>query len=134
MKVCFKGIKELFTPQKIDIIKNFVELLQSHLPLKKDVHIYFVEQRVKKMTTGVRMSHSKIYVLVGKRLLVDVLRTLSHEWSHEYQHQKLGLKEKKNYKQVGGKWENMANVLSGIITKQFQKDNPKFDKELYDEK
>lgn len=133
MKVCFKGIKENFTPEKIDIIKKFIELLQSNVPLKKDVHIHFVKERVRKMTTGVRITHHQIYVLVGNRLLVDILRTLSHEWTHEFQHQSLGLKEKKKYREVGGTVENMANVLSGIFTKQFQKDNPKFDKELYDE-
>jgi len=134
MKVCFKGIKENFTPEKIDIIKKFILFIQGETPLKKDVYITFVNDRDGHMTTGVRKTHHKIKVLAHKRLLIDVLRTVAHEWVHEYQHQSLGLKEKKKYKEVGGAVENMANVLSGIFTKQFQKDNPTFDKELYDEK
>ena len=133
MKVCFKGIKENFSDSKIEVIKKFIEYLQSQLPLNKDLHIYFVQKRKRKMTTGVRVSYHQVYILVGGRLLVDILRTISHEWVHEFQHQKLGLKEKQKTQEVGGKVENMANVLSGIFTKKFQKDNPEFDKELYDE-
>ena len=133
MKVCFKNLKKFFPDNKVEVIKKFIEYLQSEVTLKKDIHITFTETRDRKMTTGVRAPHHKIYVLAHNRLLIDVLRTLSHEWVHEFQHQGLGIKEKQKTKEIGGPVENMANVLAGIFTKKFQKDHPKFSKELYDE-
>jgi hypothetical protein len=85
------------------------------------------------MTTGQRRTHHIIKILSHNRLLIDILRTLSHEWVHEFQHQKLGLKEKDKVQDIGGPEENMANILAGIFMKQFQKKYPKMDKVLYDE-
>jgi len=133
MKVCFKNLKKVFSSNKIEVIKKFVEYLQSEVPLKKDIHITFTVTRNMKMTTGVRIPHHKIYVLAHNRLLIDILRTVAHEWVHEFQHQKLGLKEKQKTKEIGGPEENMANVLAGIFTKKFQKDHLEFSKELYEE-
>ena len=83
------------------------------------------------MTTGVRLPHSLIKVLAHGRLLIDVLRTLSHEWVHELQHQKMGIKDTDKTQDIGGTVENMANVLSGIFVKKFQKDYPEYDDILY---
>ena len=108
-------------------------LLQQEIPLKKDIHITFVSGRKVPMTTGVRMPHHKIYVLSKDRLLVDVLRTLGHEWTHEYQHQKMGVKDTQKIKNIGGPEENMANVMAGIFTKKFEKQFPKYSKLIYGE-
>jgi hypothetical protein len=133
MKVCFKNLNKFFNNDQIEVIKTFIEFIQEETPLKKDVYIIFVDKREGGMTTGVRVSYHKIKVLVHERLLVDVLRTLSHEWVHEFQHQKLGLKEKSKTKDIGGPEENMANTLSGIFMKKFQKEHPEMDEILYDE-
>jgi hypothetical protein len=79
------------------------------------------------------MPHHKIYVLSKGRILIDVLRTLGHEWTHEFQHQKLGLKDNHKIKDIGGPEENMANVLAGIFTKKFNKKFPHHTKMLYGE-
>jgi hypothetical protein len=133
MKVCFKNLNKYFTPEQIESIKKFVLLVQKELPLNKDIHISFLGDRKIPMTTGVRMPHHKIYVLSKDRLLIDVLRTLGHEWVHEFQHQKLGLKDTQQIKNIGGPEENMANVLAGIFTKRFEKQFPNYTKILYGE-
>jgi len=133
MKVCFKNLNKYFTPEETESIKKFVLLVQKELPLNKDIHISFLGDRKKPMTTGVRMPHHKIYVLSKDRLLIDVLRTLGHEWVHEFQHQKLGLKDTQQIKNIGGPEENMANVLAGIFTKRFEKQFPNYTKILYGE-
>jgi hypothetical protein len=74
---------------------------------------------------------NKIKVLVKDRMLIDVLRTLVHEWVHEFQHQKMGLKDDAEIQDIGGPVENMANVLAGIIMKKFQKEYPEFKKVIY---
>jgi hypothetical protein len=132
MKVCFKNLKKYFNNEQVETIKTFVQLIQGETSLKKDITIEFLDDRTGKMTTGSRLS-SKIKIFVKNRLLIDVLRTLSHEWVHEFQHQRLGLKEKTKIKDIGGPEENMANILAGIMLKKFQKEYPELDKILYNE-
>ena len=133
MKVCFKDINKFSTPEQIEVTKEFVKFLQTQLPLTKDVYITFTGNRDVKMTTGVRMPGHKIYVLSHKRLLIDIFRTISHEWVHEFQHQKMGLKDNQKIQNIGGPEENMANTLSGIFVKQFDKENPQYSNMLYGE-
>ena len=77
--------------------------------------------------------YNKIQVLSSGRLPIDVLRTLSHEWIHEFQTQKLGVDDSKQIQDIGGPEENMCNVLTGIFIKQFEQNNPEFDGILYNE-
>ena len=133
MKVCFKGISKFSTPKEIEALKEFVTYLQTELPLKDDVFITFKGGRDIKMTTGVRRPGSQIFVLADKRLLIDILRTVAHEWVHEYQHQKMGLKDNQKVPNIGGPVENMANVLSGIFLKKFNKIFPDYSPIVYEE-
>ena len=85
------------------------------------------------MTTGVRKPGHKIFVLAHKRLLIDIFRTVAHEWVHEYQHQKMGLKDTDKIQDIGGPEENMANTLSGIFVKKFDKKNPQYSNVIYEQ-
>mgnify|MGYP006271814083 CR=1 FL=1 len=133
MKVKLINASKIFNDEQKGVINEFIKFIQSQLPLKKDVQITFLERREQPMTTGVRLPHHDIRVLAGKRLLQDVLRTFAHEWVHEYQHQKLGLAELTPTKDIGGKVENMANALGGVMVKKFERDFPQFENILYDE-
>lgn len=133
MKVCFKGLNKYFSVEEIEAIKRFIEYLQTGLSLSKDVHIHFLHERKNKMTTGVRLPHHLIQILAHDRLLVDTMRTLAHEWVHEYQHQKMGLKDTDKTQDIGGPHENMANVLAGIFMKKFQNDYPEYEDVMYGE-
>ena len=133
MKACFKNITKYITPKQIDATKEFVKLLQTELPLKKDVYFTFMSGRDVPMTTGVRMPGSKIFVLAEKRMLIDILRTVAHEWVHEFQHQKMGLKDTDKIQNIGGPEENMANTLSGIFVKKFDKMFPEHSGSIYEE-
>jgi len=130
MKVCLKGAKKFYSELEINVIKKFIGFINTDIPLNKDVRIEFLDKKTGKMTTGSRMSH-KIKVLAKERMLIDVLRTLVHEWVHEFQHQKMGLKDDAKIQDIGGTEENMANVLAGIIMKKFQKEYPEFKKVIY---
>ena len=120
MKLLLKNSNKLFDTTQNEVVKEFVKFIRKELPLKKD-------------TTGVRRPNSEIFVLTSKRLLIDVLRTLAHEWVHEYQHQKMGLKDDQPVQDIGGKVENMANALGGIMVKKFEKEFPKHEDALYGE-
>lgn len=122
MVVKLKNLEKFFSPQEIELLDEFLRFLQSHLQLEKDIHIGFDAGREDvHMTTGVRLPNHNIRVLAKDRMLVDVLRTLAHEWVHEYQHQKMGLKDNDRIQDIGGPEENMSNVLSGIYIKKFAK-------------
>ena len=134
MKVCIKIAKSGVSKEQVEVISSFVKFLQSQLPLSTDVEIKFVDDQNETGTTGVRMPGSKINILAKGRMLIDILRTLSHEWVHEYQTQEMGVDEKEKIQDIGGPEENMSNVLSGIFIKKFDKQNPDFKDRLYEGK
>lgn len=131
MKVCLKYKTSDLDKNDIKVLTDFVKFQQENLPLNKDVNLFFVNNRDNNMTTGVRMPQSEISVLAKGRLLIDILRTLSHEWIHEYQHQKMGVDDFSKSPDIGGPHENMANALSGIFMKRFQKEYPQHSEVLY---
>lgn len=131
MKVYLKNPAKFFSPDDLEVIKNFIQFLQNEVKLDKDVNVHFVSNRNLPMTTGVRMPQHNIYVLSKDRLLADVLRTIGHEWTHEFQHQKLGLKDTDKIKDIGGPEENMANALAGVFLKKFCRANPVLEKLVY---
>ena len=133
MRVCLKNIHKTNLQDDISVIKKFSEMLQNELKLSDDVHINFVPERDRPMTTGLRIPPHEIFVLSGNRMLIDVLRTLAHEWVHEYQVQKMGVSDEDPIQDIGGPEENMASVLSSIFLKKFQKKYPQFEKKLFGE-
>jgi hypothetical protein len=134
MKVCIKSPKSEVNQEQLEVISSFIKFLQSQLPLSSDVEVNLTSNQSTTGTTGVRMPGSKMYILAKGRMLIDILRTISHEWVHEYQYQEMGLDDKKKIQDIGGPEENMSNVLSGIFIKKFDKQNPDFKERLYEGK
>jgi hypothetical protein len=129
MKLCLKFKKNTLEKYQIDILKSFILLLQEKLPLTGNLTIKFLDKRVGKMTTGSYKNKTKeISVLSKDRMLADILRTLSHEWAHCYDHQKLKIKDRKD---IGGESEDYANKKSGEMTKKFIKSHPKLHKKIF---
>jgi hypothetical protein len=126
MKVCIKSPKSEVNQEQLEVISSFIKFLQSQLPLSSDVEVNLTDSQSTTGTTGVRKPGSKMYILAKGRMLIDILRTISHEWVHEYQYQEMGLDDKKKIQDIGGPEENMSNVLSGIFIKKFDKQNPDF--------
>lgn len=134
MKACLKNSNNFFSKEQIDVIKKFIKLLQKNTSLNDDVTISFVSNNKEvPMTTGVRLPQNQILVLAKGRLLIDILRTIAHEWVHEFQHQKLGVKDTDKTQDIGGPEENMANALSGILVKKFAKKFPEVKELIYGE-
>ena len=129
MKLCFKYKKKLLNDKKLNLIKKFCDLLQKKLPLQKDLTIVFLDKKQDDMTTGsYNKEKSRIRVLFGGRMMSDILRTLSHEWSHAYDSEKLKIKDRRD---VGGESEDYANSKSGEYTKMFIKKNKKIENEIF---
>lgn len=130
MKVKFK-IKSKISKEKLDIMFNFIKYLYANIKLSDDILIELIDKKTSGMTTGVRESHHHIKVLCDGRILVDILRTIAHEWLHEYQHQKMGVRDNDRVKEVGGWIENQANAVSGALVKKFVLSHNDLEKLLY---
>jgi hypothetical protein len=100
------------------LINKFIDNLKKSHPLKDDVTLIFQNKRTGTMTTGLRTNTHKLKILVKDRINRDILKTLSHEWVHEYQ--RTILKRHKG-PDIGGKNENEANSESGVIIKKYEK-------------
>ena len=110
------------------LITKFIDKLKKTHPLKDDVTLIFQNKRTGEMTTGSRTDTHKLKILVKDRINRDILKTLSHEWVHEYQRTVLG---KKKGKDVGGKNEDEANAKAGEHVKDFEYKNKKLEKAIY---
>ena len=129
MKVTVKHIKSEINENNYKIIDKFIYFLQEQYPLKNDVVVNFVGERVGKMTTGSRRKDSQIFVLTKKRIIRDVLRTLAHEWVHEYQ---MNVLNRDRGPDIGGENEDMANAEAGSLMKKFEKINQKYKEKMYE--
>lgn len=114
--------------EKIEVINDFVRFLQKKYPLEDAIQIVFTGVRYGKMTTGSRTDNNILKILSSDRMLIDILRTLAHEWVHEYQHQILDWEKGPD---IGGKNENHANIEAGILMKLFQKEYQQHTNILY---
>lgn len=132
MKVAVKNTNKIFDEKTLGVVNEFLKFLQSEAPLSEDIKVILLPHREGLMTTGSRLPN-QITVLAGNRLLIDVLRTISHEWIHEFQTQKLGVPNNKKIRDIGGPIENMANAIAGIHIKKFVKLNPDFENLMYGE-
>jgi len=128
MKVIIKHNNSDVPKENYEFFNDFIKYLQIEYPLKLDVTIKFVGERVGDMTTGQRNTKDELLVLSKNRMNRDILRTLAHEWIHEYQ--RTILKRHKG-PDIGGKNENEANSESGAIIKKYEKSHPKDVKKMY---
>jgi len=108
---------------------NFIKFLQKEYPLKNNISVVFVGNRIGEMTTGSRTHDGELRVLTKGRINRDILRTLAHEWTHEYQ---MGVLNRKRGPDIGGQNEDEANAISGQVMKKFEKIYPKIEKNMYD--
>jgi hypothetical protein len=93
------------------------------------VTIKFVGDRVGNMTTGQRNVKNELLILSKNRMNRDILRTLAHEWVHEYQ---TTILKRSKGQDIGGKNEDEANALSGSIMKRYEKKHPYDEKRMYE--
>lgn len=107
---------------KQEVINHFVEFLYDKMPVENIKEIKFVGDREGNMTTGSYVIETGIIRVLSKgRMLIDVLRTLSHEWIHAAQHDFLGWDKGPD---IGGRNEDGCNIYSGMLLKQYQKEHP----------
>jgi hypothetical protein len=80
-------------------------------------------ERFGKMTTGSEIL-GEIKVLAGGKMLIDILRTISDKWVHEFARQR-------NIKLQGFNTISQENSESGIMIRMYEKSNPQLTVLLY---
>lgn len=128
MKVIIRHRNSGVKKDEFEMYNKFINYLQKEFPLKHDLRITFLGERVGKMTTGSRLPHD-IKVLSGGRMNRDILRTLAHEWVHEYQ---MDVQKNEMGPDIGGENEDEANSESGAIMKKFERDFPDSEQKIYE--
>jgi hypothetical protein len=127
-------------PRSIEVIKDFIRFCQGKLEIEEYPHFFFYAVKQANMTTGSYiMENNTLHVLVGHRLIMDVLRTIAHELTHRKQHE-TGLLDQELAKQdpldemgdLNTVYENEAYEKSGNFVKEFARVYKKLPKdELY---
>ena len=116
--------------KKHDVINHFIKFLMDKMPVDNIDKIIFVGDKEGDMTTGSYTIESGVIRVLSKgRMLIDVLRTLSHEWIHAAQHDFLGWEKGPD---IGGRNEDGCNTYSGVLMKQYQKEFPDKKTNLYE--
>lgn len=113
--------------ESLNVLIDFIKFCNSILKMEDMPDIYLHTIKKPDMTTGMysRGEHM-IHVLVGKRLLVDVLRTIAHELTHARQ-EETGLLDihlanvdpMDEMGDIDTPYENEAYTLAGNIVKIF---------------
>lgn len=128
MKVTIKHIDSDVPKDNFSFFDDFIKYLQKKYPLKKDLTIIFVGDRKGNMTSGQRNNKGELLILSKNRMNRDILRTLAHEWYHEYDRTVLGSPKGPD---IGGHSEDDANAEAGKVLKQYEKSNPENEKKMY---
>jgi hypothetical protein len=110
-------------------IHEFIKFLNKNYPVNQDIRILFLAKRIGHMTTGSRNQKSEIKVLAKGRMMRDILRTLAHEWIHEYQLNVLG---REIGSDIGGINEDEANSIAAKLLKIFEKTHPEKEYMMYE--
>ena len=129
MKVSIKYLKSDIPKKDYKLFEDFIKFLSKKLPLVDDIEIVFTGERYGKMSTGSRTNKHILKILAKNRLNRDIMRTLAHEWVHEYQH---GVLDRDKGPDIGGKNEDEANAFAGQIVKMFEKDYPNYEKTIFE--
>lgn len=110
-------------PDALEIIKNFIEFAAEELDLSEMPRFILMTGNTLGTTFGAYApgAHT-IYLEIGNRHPVDVLRTLAHEMVHYRQDLNDELHDKSG--EDGSEHENEANAEAGRIMRKFGKANP----------
>jgi hypothetical protein len=126
MKVRIVNRSKNLSDDRLTVIQSFFKFAQENSPLKQDLQVVMLDVKVGGMTTGSEIS-GLIKILVSDRILIDIIRTLSHEWTHEFARQR-------NVKLQGfntQSQEDFANSEGGLMTRMFEKSHPEYEALLY---
>jgi len=115
-----KGISEM-TPEKIDVVKDFINFVCSKLKMEQPVNVYLRRGRDEYIQTTASYvpSENSNHVRCEGRALVDILRSIAHELVHNRQRELGMFGSGDKVANIGGHIEDQANSVAGVFIKDF---------------
>ena len=113
-------------PTDKEIIQDFVEFCSNALNLESNVNLKIKRDpqwSVRNKTFG-RYNNNRgtLEIAVGQRHIMDVLRTVAHELTHQKQHETVIVPPDAG--EDGSDFENEANASAGVLMRQYGKRHP----------
>ena len=113
--------------ERLNEIKKFLVFVKKFLQIPTIPHITLINvaqvARENKSFGGYFIGAYKIEIVVHKRNLADIMRTLAHEIVH-YKQDKEGRINDSNAGKDGSDIENEANALAAVIMRKYARINP----------
>ena len=123
---------EGMTSERIEIIKSFINFVCNRLELQEPVSIFLHKGRDEYIATTASYvpDENSNHIRCNGRALVDILRSIAHELTHNRQREIKSFKIGEHVPTIGGWIEDEANAKAGVLIKDFAM-NFGFDK-IYD--
>lgn len=107
--------------EKLEIIKDFISFARQKLGIAQRVYVSLSNGRNGTIRTTAAYSpmEDKNSIRCNGRALVDILRSIAHEMVHNKQREDGIFKVGDAVQNVGGKIEDQANAVAGVLIKDF---------------
>ncbi len=105
----------------VKLLTLFIRYCIDQIGLTGSVYVELLPARGHEhnLTTGAYIPASgRIYSRAEGRALIDIMRTVAHEMVHQRQDE-LGEVQGQQIPDIGGRVENEANAVAGMLLKQF---------------
>ena len=109
------------TDEKINILKDFICFTYAKLKIQEPVTVVIRKGRDEHIVTTASYLpyENENHIRAGGRAIVDICRSIGHELTHNRQRE-LGIFNPGDQVQnIGGKIEDEANSIAGILIKDF---------------
>lgn len=109
--------------EKKNIVRDFVSFTCSKLKMSEPVTVILKNSRDEYISTTAAYApdENENHIKAGGRALVDILRSIGHELVHNRQRELKMFKPGEAVQNIGGKIEDQANSVAGILIKDFSK-------------
>lgn len=109
------------TPERVDVVKDFISFVCGKLKMEEPVSVFLRNGRDEYIQTTASYvpGNNTNHIRCGGRALVDILRSIAHELTHNRQRELNMFKPGESVQNIGGHIEDQANSVAGIFIKDF---------------
>jgi hypothetical protein len=109
----------------LDFFVEFITFTKKELEIELDTFLVYLIKIDEREKFGIPTSatynpeNNVIVVLAENRMFLDIARSIAHEMVHLRQNERGDLAELDKIPDIGGKIEDEANAMAGVIMKKF---------------
>ncbi len=107
--------------EKIETIKDFISFTRDMIGIETTINVFLHKEKNENLITTASYLPFKNenHIRAGGRALVDILRSIAHELTHNRQRELNLFNPGDEVQNIGGTIENEANSIAGILIKDF---------------